>query len=648
MAIVPCRARGQTGRVEDFPTILGYRILAKLGSGGMGNVYRAQHLALGREVALKVVDIQGQPHPLLRARVLREARALASVTHPRVVTCYDAGEDGGLLYLAMEILAGGDCARLVATGKVPAKRALAIIRDAAEGAQALHRAGLVHRDIKPSNIFLDHEGRAKLADLGLVRQVADADHLTASNTVLGTPAFLSPEQALGKGDLDARSDCFSLGGTLFALVAGRNPFSGTSPWMTVAEILRDPTPDPLRHVPDLPAPVRALIRRCMARDPRARYASMADLLAAIDLAAAAPSRPVQATLAPHRTRPSARLVLGIVGVTIGVALLGALALGSHGRGATVPDAAPLGAGAAPPLASVPAPPPPVLAAAPSSAVGTPLPPLHRVLPPQMGPLSGPPDAGHGTASRPAAPQEAWAIAQGQDAAGAWADLPLGPLSLRLRFCPRGSFSMGSPEDEAGRYGNEQAHPVTLTHSFWLGATEVTQGQWQQVTGQVPSLHLGTELPVERVSWSDCQVFLARLARTSHAPVRLPSEAEWEYACRAGTSTAFHGDPVALSWNRANAQGQEHPVATRTANPWGLSDMYGNVWEWCQDAYAPLTAQPETDPLVADGFQHVIRGGSYRFEASDCRSALRDGASSAVRRDSIGLRLAITASGATTR
>ena len=612
--------------MRDAPTIPNYRILSRLGGGGMGEVFLAQHLGLGRMVALKVVDLRTQGQADVRARMVREARALAAINHPQVVTCFDMGEDGGYLYLAMEVVSGGDCARMLAQGRLAPKRALAILRDAAAGLQALHDAGLVHRDIKPSNILIDQHGRAKLADLGLVRAVADADHLTASNAVVGTPAFLSPEQAMASPEVDARSDLYSLGSTLFALVTGEHPFSGASPWLIVAAILKAPTPDPRRVVPDLAQPVRALIRRCMARDPRVRFASATQLIAAIDRCSAL-------LAAPPPPRWRSWLVRG-AGVLLAGAALAALAIGLWHLQRSAASAAIADHGAAPTAASDHP------DARPPTASG------HALVALPVRPAPAVTVAAVATDSaRPAAdapPREAWAAAQGQDRLGSWSELALGDQRIRLRWCPPGSFVMGSPPDEPGRYGNEQAHPVSLTRGVWLAATEVTQRQWQSVLGDAPSLHVGADLPVERISWRDCQRFVRALSAASHAPVRLPSEAEWEHACRAGTTGPYHGRPDQLSWNRANAQGQEHAVGTRAANPLGLQDMYGNVWEWCQDSYAPLGADAAADPVVDGSLQHVIRGGSYRYDAADCRSSLRDGADQDARRETIGMRLAVSA------
>jgi formylglycine-generating enzyme required for sulfatase activity len=218
--------------------------------------------------------------------------------------------------------------------------------------------------------------------------------------------------------------------------------------------------------------------------------------------------------------------------------------------------------------------------------------------------------------------------------------------------------MGSPTTEAGRRGEEgPQHEVTLTKGYWLGETPVTQALWVAVMGENPSRFRGErsdELrrPVEQVSWDDCRAFCERLnARIAGLAARLPTEAEWERACRAGTTTAIGagdlpGEQNALAlddiaWYRSNSRGRTHSVGGRAQSPYGLYDMLGNVWEWCEDDMREYKAAPVTDPFGVDsvGDDRVIRGGSWDDIAREVRAAYRD-ADSAVRRDDyLGFRLA---------
>jgi len=255
-----------------------YRLLGVIGHGGMAVVYRARHQELHREVALKVLSVQQGDDPLFRERFLREVRAVAAIDHPHVVRCFDAGRVGGRLYLAMELVRGGDALQLVGNvGMLPEARALAIVRDAADGLSAFHAVGLVHRDIKPANILLDETGRAKLADLGLVRSAGESTRHTATGTAAGTPAYMSPEQACAASDLDIRADLWSLTATLYFLLLGKAPFEGPSGWAVVSQAMRSPIPDPRRVRPELSSGLSAVIARAGAVDRQLRHATPVEL-----------------------------------------------------------------------------------------------------------------------------------------------------------------------------------------------------------------------------------------------------------------------------------------------------------------------------------------------------------------------------------
>ncbi|OQY59787.1 MAG: hypothetical protein B6245_04790 [Desulfobacteraceae bacterium 4572_88] len=206
------------------------------------------------------------------------------------------------------------------------------------------------------------------------------------------------------------------------------------------------------------------------------------------------------------------------------------------------------------------------------------------------------------------------------------------LGMRFVYIPAGTFMMGSPEDEAGRYNNEVLHQVTLTKTFLMQTTPVTQWQWKAVMGKNPS-HFkdgGNDCPVENVLWEDAQQFIKKLNEHEGKTLyRLPTEAEWEYACRAGSSTrfCFGDDENRLSeyaWYDGNSGGKTHPVGQKKPNAWGLYDMHGNVWEWCQDWFGDYPSGDITDPAgpLKPGSARVDRGGGCFFSARICRSACR--------------------------
>ena len=212
----------------------------------------------------------------------------------------------------------------------------------------------------------------------------------------------------------------------------------------------------------------------------------------------------------------------------------------------------------------------------------------------------------------------------------------GGATMEMIYCPPGEFMMGSPTTEEGRLYIEKQHHVRLTKGFWLGKYLVTQKQWLSVMGNNPSEFTGDDaLPVERVSWNDCQAFIAKINALSGCGARLPTEAEWEYACRAGTTTAYswgnalNGDRANCNRNYPSGTAKKGPYLEKTtqvgkygANPWGLCDMHGNVWEWCADWYGDYSGDAVDPTGPASGAFRVLRGGSWYFYARDCRSANR--------------------------
>ncbi len=196
------------------------------------------------------------------------------------------------------------------------------------------------------------------------------------------------------------------------------------------------------------------------------------------------------------------------------------------------------------------------------------------------------------------------------------------------WIPPGRFRMGSFRHELGHEDDEQAHVTVLSKGFWLGKFEVTQAQWKTVMNNNPSHFPDDTAPVENVSWEDCQAFIDKLNKTAEPGFRLPTEAEWEFACRAGSADAYAcgNDATILpahGWFKDNSRETTHGVGTKTANAWGLYDMHGNVWEWCADFYGPYPWGRVTDPVgPATGERHVLRGGAWTAPAQDCRSARR--------------------------
>jgi serine/threonine-protein kinase len=257
-----------------------YRIIEKLGEGGMGVVYRAEDVKLGREVALKFLPSGLTRDEKARARFLREARAAAALNHPNICTIHEIGEEEERTFIAMELLEGEDLKARIASGPLTVDEALMIGTQIAEGLAAAHERGVVHRDIKPANIMLAPGGRAKIMDFGLARLAGTTD-LTRTGTTLGTVAYMSPEQARGD-EVDHRTDIWSLGVVLQEMVAGRRPFIGGHDQAMIRSILNDEPERLSSIVAGVPPGLARIVARALAKDPALRYQGASEL--ASDLA----------------------------------------------------------------------------------------------------------------------------------------------------------------------------------------------------------------------------------------------------------------------------------------------------------------------------------------------------------------------------
>jgi len=265
-----------------------YKIEAVLGSGGMGDVYRAKDEQLGRQVALKFVPEDMARRPDRLQRFLREARSLASLNHPGIVTVYSVEEAEGRHFIAMELVQGRTLSEAVPTGGMALRDLLHVGVQVADALAAAHGQGVVHRDLKPGNVMLAEDNRVKVIDFGLAKLMPEADAeevgtsqdvtaaLTGEGRILGTPAYMSPEQVEG-GELDHRCDIFSLGVMLYEMGTGKRPFGGDSAISVVSAIIKD-TPAPLReHRPELPYELERIVRRCLNKDVRERFQTTLDV-----------------------------------------------------------------------------------------------------------------------------------------------------------------------------------------------------------------------------------------------------------------------------------------------------------------------------------------------------------------------------------
>ena len=300
--------RATAGPVLLPGTRLGpYEVLAPLGSGGMGEVYRARDDRLGREVAVKVLPPGSSSDADRIRRFEQEARAAGALSHPNLLTVHDTGHHEGQPYIVFELLAGETLRQRLGPGALPVARAIDYAVQIAQGLAAAHERGIVHRDLKPENLFVNHDGRVKILDFGLAKlrpaldtdgrktEATTASEITAAGTAVGTAGYMAPEQVQGRR-ADARSDIFSLGAVLYEMLSGRRAFQGQSAVETMAAILKEEPPELATIRPDIPPPLDRVVRRCLEKRAEDRFQSARDLAFALDAvrgadpAVSAPSR----------------------------------------------------------------------------------------------------------------------------------------------------------------------------------------------------------------------------------------------------------------------------------------------------------------------------------------------------------------------
>ena len=736
----PPQNGGELGRLGKF------RILRELGRGGMGVVLLAEDLRLDRQVALKVMLPKHAARAKAKDRFLREAKTAASIENDHIITILQVDEDNGVPYLAMPVLKGVSLSdRLQREKRLPIPEVVRIGWEICDGLAAAHEHKLVHRDLKPGNLWIESpKGRVKILDFGLAKPIETDQHLTRTGAVVGTPAYMAPEQARNP-HVDSRADLFSLGVILYQMLTGKVPFKGHDTISTLMSICNDPVEPPTNHVNDLPAAMNELVLKLLAKDKGERYQSAAEVgcaleainlkhfagraLATSDLKTtpslkALVAKPVMPTPPPtptpmddeespfafHRkrdklvslssssemalpipapkssppkrrttppaTKPTTRLwpwlllaggmmaALAVVMVLVVMRIFGgqessvaevvvpkakAVTVDRMGRGRPI---------------ELPNPEPePVVAA------DDPF--------PQFDPAPLPPWPLSKAAPKPAlAPFDAKQAKQHQEEWAAYLKTPAvleNWIGMKLVLVPPGEFDLLA----RGYQFDAKApkHRIRLAHGYHLGATEVTIAQFKRfvdATGYKTDAETSTfgggrgvfddfgakdwttpdprynwrnpgpcpcsdDLPVVHVTWKDAQAFCGWLSHEDKAVYRLPTEAEWECACRAGNDNPRGIDGTEHEiWNHAWGLPQAlvplwssvpplHPVGRKLANSFGLHDMLGNAWELCGDDlfsdWIPKGSLPNVDPWGSPGV--VCRGGAWDQGATVLHPSVRN-------------------------
>ena len=703
-----------------------YQILEKIGAGGMGQVYKAFHSNTERVVAIKVILGKGKIEPEVVKRFEREVKAAAKLVHSNIITVFDADQADGRIFMVMEYIKGDDLGELLRKkGQLSFSEVVDYILQAAKGLKYAHDQGVIHRDIKPGNILVDSRGNVKIVDMGLAKLESKGDEgsismLTASASVMGTVDFMSPEQGFSSKNVDARTDIYSLGATLFFLLTRKVMFQGDNAFEKLLAHREAPIPSLSNSRVGISPDLEIIFNKMVAKKVEDRYSSMAEVISAflkLEMGIAENIVGFEDLVTTHFERGSYPETMDIetLNTNIGKDLnketdkhVGGNTVGYH-SGFSLKTFSSLAIAVTGIIVLV------LLFLIFSMDPGS---NVKEEVKAQLAELVKLKQEAEAIVKRgemakakleeemkakqedeakvkkeqemkakeeeilvlkqeeeaKAKQMELGKLKQEEEAKAKQIDLvKMELLKLKLEeeakakqvellklkqeeeikakfvaieremvLIPDGTFKMGSPVSEKGRHPSELQHEVTISKAFYMGKYEVTQEQWQSLMGNNPSRTKGAKLPVTNVSWEECQEFIKELNEKTKGGYRLPTEAEWEYACRAGTMKAYSfGNNITKS--DANIAGSSTKVVgSYKPNAFGLYDMHGNVTEWCEDWSGAYSVGAVTNPKgPGTGTYRLLRGGDFGDNLSYARSSSRGTQTPNIRFGNVGFRLAKT-------
>ena len=590
-----------------------YTAEKKLGKGAMGEVFYGIHPNLDIPVAIKTLTKLLVDDEQFVERFIREAKMAAQLRHENAILIYDADNDEENHFIVMEYIAGGDLNDLLENkGPLKEKEALKITRCVASALQAAAKYGIIHRDIKPDNIMLTEDGTPKLADLGIARQNADGQvNTTMTGVIVGTPSYLAPEQAHDSKKVDARADIYALGCTLFKMLSGRCPYEGTTALSVMMKHINEPVPDIRTFVPEVSEQTSFLLQNMMAKNPDDRPSSAEELINLIDDLKNLPPKN-----SPKETSPQKEITVSGKAFTLTLALAGLIL---------------------------------VLALLIAFLPGKTSPEISQNTVETVSEVESPP-----------------AVEETNER------IQISDLGIEMIPVKAATFMMGAQEGEPQSQADETLHRVTISEDYYLSKYEISvaawkvfteassyetvsetrgwssyydnRGSWEHRVNSVNwrNINLEDDDAISMITYEDALEFCQWLSNRERSAGRLPAgfeytlptEAQWENACRAGSTTPYANGktPDQLGWTRENSANRVRKRGLKEPNDWGFYDMHGNVWEFCLDrsegenyfdVRTNVYRDNVTDPLSTVGDRSVYRGGSYPDRAADyCRSASR--------------------------
>ena len=549
-----------------------YNLIERIGIGGMGIVWKASHDYRTELFAVKSLSPQFVHDTEFRKRFINEAAILNKLNHKNIVRITDFIEEPEGLHLIMEYVEGRTLDKIIGkeVGPIPYEKALPIFTQILEGINYAHKQGVIHRDLKPSNIIVTPENEIKITDFGIARMEGQALH-TKTGTKMGTISYMSPEQIKGE-NVDEQSDIYSLGITLYVMLAGKLPFDtteNTSDFIIMNKIINEPIKDPREYYPYIPEWLVEIVYKAIEKDKRKRIKNIEEFLILLKNQKDEIKNEDKITkdiISEHQKIITKNVNNNIIKPTenkknkkrvyffssLLLIILSTILFYNYDKTKNIND--------------------------------------QRNI----------------DNKENIVPELKTTKTKDYD----------------MVYVEGGTFMMGSDEGEADE---KPVHSVTV-NSFYISKYEVTQKEWISIMGNNPSYFKGDNLPVEKVSWNDIQEFIKKLNQKTGKNYRLPTEAEWEYAARGGNKSRgyeYSGsdniDEIAWYWN--NSEEGTKPVGTKKSNELGIYDMTGNVWEWCNDWYDEnYYRNSPSGPYI--GEYRVLRGSSWNVNDDYSRSANR--------------------------